>query len=257
MNIAVTKSISIDTESGDILNTLLTGQQRAGRKHIKNEMLSCAGNFVIFSHDMQEYRPTAELMKQSGYQLVELCYEDFRNYFESEFYSICPEMELRMAVYAKCKCLTKENSRCIVLIGGNRRIRTEQEQHFCNMVLKTLFADIIGFARGNCFPVFTNLIFDEMQFHIYELADYFIHTRSRNMRIVLNMTSMERLSAIYSKDELDMIAVNTRLHIYTGNSALSSADREYLKKVFQCEPDANETQAWINCAGKIVQERLL
>ena len=39
----------------------------------------------------------------------------------------------------------------------------------------------------------------------FELADYFIHTQSRNMRIVLNMTSMERLSAIYSKDELDRL----------------------------------------------------
>ena len=53
-------------------NVLLTGKQNTGRQSIINEMLDGKENYIVFTHDMQEYRETAELMKQSGYQLAEV-----------------------------------------------------------------------------------------------------------------------------------------------------------------------------------------
>jgi len=194
-------------------NTLLAGKQNTDRRYIRQEMLDGKGNYIVFSHDMQEYRQTAELMKQSGYQLVELYYEDYRHYFENEFYSICPEMEIRMAIYAKCKCLTKGDSKCVVLLGGNRRIRTEQEQYFCNMVLKTLMTDVVGFSKEMKFSDFTTLVIDDMQFHINNLQEYFIKANQRNMRIILNIADMEYFFRNYTEEERNVIFENSGLRI--------------------------------------------
>ena len=194
-------------------NVLLTGKQNTGRQSIINEMLDGKENYIVFTHDMQEYRETAELMKQSGYQLAELHYEDFRNYFGSEFYSICPEMEFRMAIYAKCKCLANEKNKCVVFVSTDKKIRMEKEQHFCNMLLKALITDVIGFSKQNAFPEFTVLVFDNMQFHIYDLQDYFVKASQRNMKIVMNIADMEYFFRNYTEEERNVIFENSGLHI--------------------------------------------